>query len=66
MHANYAEFCRVGNLKANFQQVPLVQIFFEIFTKLLLNIKKSNSAKESNKYFLRKKFGNTLLLKLHT
>ena len=24
---NYAEICRVGKLEANFQQVPLVQIF---------------------------------------
>ena len=25
MNANYAEICRVGNLEADFQQVPLVQ-----------------------------------------
>ena len=25
MNANYAEICRVGKLKADFQQVPLVQ-----------------------------------------
>ena len=24
MNANYAEMCRVGNLEADFQQVPLV------------------------------------------
>ena len=28
MNANYAEICRVGNLEADFQQVPLVQIFW--------------------------------------
>ena len=27
MNANYAEICRVGNLEADFQQVPLVQFF---------------------------------------
>ena len=28
MNANYAEICRVGNLEADFQQVPLVQFFW--------------------------------------
>ena len=27
MNANYAEICRVGNLEADFQRFPLVQIF---------------------------------------
>ena len=27
MSANYAEICRVGNLEADFQQVPLVHFF---------------------------------------
>ena len=27
MDANYAEICRVGNLEADFQQVPLAQFF---------------------------------------
>ena len=27
MNVNYAEICRVGNLEADFQQVPLVQFF---------------------------------------
>ena len=27
MNANYAEICRVGNLKADFEQVPFVQFF---------------------------------------
>ena len=42
INANYAEICRVGNLEADFQQVPLVQFFFffffffsEMFTILL-------------------------------
>ena len=35
MNANYAEICRVGNLEADFQQVPLVHFFSEIFTMLL-------------------------------
>ena len=26
-NANYAEICRVGNLEASFQQVPLVHFF---------------------------------------
>ena len=33
MNANYTEICRVNNLEADFQQVPLVP-FFEIFTVL--------------------------------
>ena len=37
-NANYAEICRLGNLKADFQQVPLVQLFAEIFTILFWNI----------------------------
>ena len=45
MNANYAEICKVGNLEANLQQVPLVQFFLnENFTILLGNIKNSNSA----------------------
>ena len=28
MNANYAEICRVDNLAADFQQVPVVQIFW--------------------------------------
>ena len=28
MNENYTEICRVGELKAIFQQVPLVQIFW--------------------------------------
>ena len=27
MNANFAEICRVDNLEADFQQVPLVQFF---------------------------------------
>ena len=27
MNANYAEICSVGNLEADFQQVPLVHFF---------------------------------------
>ena len=29
MNANFAEICRVGNLEADFQQVPLVQFFLK-------------------------------------
>ena len=29
MKAKYAEICRVGNLEADFQQVPLVQFFLK-------------------------------------
>ena len=32
MNANYAEICRVGNLEADFQQVPLIQ-FYNIVVK---------------------------------
>ena len=30
MNANYAEICRVGNLKADIQQAPLVHFFLKI------------------------------------
>ena len=33
MASNYAEICRVGNLEADFQQVPLVQFFFLKFSQ---------------------------------
>ena len=29
MNANYAEICRVGNLEADFEQVPLVHFFLK-------------------------------------
>ena len=35
MNANYAEICRVDNLEAGLQQIPLAQFFSEIFTMLL-------------------------------
>ena len=28
MYANYSEICKVGNLEADFQQVPLAIFFF--------------------------------------
>ena len=28
MNANYAKICRVGNLEADFQQVPIVQFLW--------------------------------------
>ena len=33
MNANYAEMCRVGNLEADFQHVPLVHFFFLKFSQ---------------------------------
>ena len=53
MSANYAEICRIGNLEAEFQQIPLVQ-FSEIFTILLQNISNLNSVKKSKNIFLNK------------
>ena len=35
MDANYASNCMVGNLEADFQQVPRVQFFSEVFSPLL-------------------------------
>ena len=35
MNANYAEICRVGNLEADFQQVSLVQFFWN-FHKIVV------------------------------
>ena len=29
MNANYVEICRIGNLEADFQQVPLVHFFLK-------------------------------------
>ena len=55
MNVSYAEICRVGNLEADFQQVPHVQFFYEIFTILLWNSNDSNSGEKSKKYFLRQK-----------
>ena len=48
MKANYAEICRVGNLEADFQQVMLVQIFWNFHNN-------SNSVKKNKIYFLRSK-----------
>ena len=63
MNANYAEICRVGNLEADFEQVPLVHFFFsEILTISLRNINNSNSAKKHEKYFLNEKFQQITLL----
>ena len=28
MNANNAEICKVGSLESDFQQIPLVQVFF--------------------------------------
>ena len=35
MNANYEEFCRVGNLEADFQQVLPVQFFWNIHNIVL-------------------------------
>ena len=60
MYAHYAEICRVSNLEADFQQVLLVQFFFEIVVKHQL----SNLAKKNKKnIFLFQKM--TLPKKLH-
>ena len=61
MNANYAETCNVGNLEANFQQVPFVK-FLEMFVILLWNINNSNSAKKSKKYILSQKYQNITFL----
>ena len=53
MNTNFAEICRVGNLKADFQQLSLFN-FSEIFTMLLWNTNNSNSAKKSKKILLVK------------
>ena len=54
MNAGYAEICRVDNLEVDFQQVLLVQFFWNL--KILLwNNNYLNSGKKSKKYFLRQK-----------
>ena len=52
MNANYAEIYRIGYLEADFQQVPPVHLFSEIFTILLWNISNSNLAKKRKVIFL--------------
>ena len=60
MNANYAEICMVGNLGAEFQQVPLFHFFWK-FTILLWNINKWNSGKKKAKnIFLDKNFEKSL------
>ena len=55
MKLNHADICKVGNLEPDFQQVSLVQIFYNFLNN-------SNSAKKSKKYFLRQKFKKITLL----
>ena len=43
MNANYAEICRLGNLEADFQQVPIVHFFLKFSqccceTSIIINI----------------------------
>ena len=63
MNANYAEICRVGNLEVAFQQVLLVQFFWN-FHSILIVVKYHNLnwAKKSKKYFLRQNFQKISLL----
>ena len=56
MNENYAEICRVGNLEADFQQVSLVQFFWNFHNIVVKHHYFSNSAKKSKKYLLRQKF----------
>ena len=51
-NANYAEICRVGNLEADFQQVPLVQFFWNfhsVAVKPQKNLKKKKKKKKISK-----------------
>ena len=66
MNANNAEICRVGNLEADFQQVPLVQFFLnfsQYCCKMsIIQIMQSNL---TTIFFIKKSQKNTLLQKLH-
>ena len=72
MNGNYAEICRVGNLEAYFQQLPLVH-FFSNFHSIVVKNSNSYLAKNDKKYILRQIFKKkkkkkkkiTLLQKLH-
>ena len=64
LNANYAEIYRVSNLVADFQQVPLVQFFSEIFTILLWNINNLNSAKKRKNIFLHKNSKNHFTIEI--
>ena len=62
MNANYVKICRLGNLEADFQQVPLS--VSELFIISLRNVSILNSAKKVTKkkeYFLRQKVKKKLL-----
>ena len=48
MDANYADICRVGNFEADFQQVQLVQFFWN-FHNILVKSNNLNSAKKNEK-----------------
>ena len=47
MNAYFAEICRVGNLEADFQQVPLVHVFWNFHNIVVKH--QYNSAKKSKK-----------------
>ena len=52
INANYVEICKVGSLEADFQQVPLVQFFWNFYNIFLWNSYYSNSAKKGKTIFL--------------
>ena len=54
-----SKICTIGNLEAHFQQVPLVQFFWNYHTDCCETaIPISNSAKKSKQYFLRQNTKN--------
>ena len=60
MNANYAEICRVGNLKAHFQQIPLVHFFWNFHNIAVKHQYFKVSEKKSWEYFLRQKLQKSL------
>ena len=61
MHANYAEICRVGNLEADFQQVLLVQFFWNFHNIVVKPIIQVQQRKVKN-IFLEKNSKKITLL----
>ena len=53
MNANYAEICMVGNLETDFEQVPLVHIFWN-FHNIVVKHQQLKSAEQSKNIFLGK------------
>ena len=55
MTANYAEICWVGNLEADFQQVALIQLFWNFHNIVVKKKKNQIQQRKVKNIFLEKK-----------